>query len=289
VAQELRHFQSAVLGWYRTRARPLRIRTTREPWAILLAEVMAQQTQISRVEAAWAAFLDRFPTPARLAEAPASETLRAWSGLGYNRRALNLHRAAQDIVTRHGGRVPCDVAELEALPGVGPYTARAVAATAFGRPVGAVDTNVRRVLTRVVGRDLSARELQARADELVDGVDPASWTHAVMDLGALVCRPRRPDCASCPISRWCVSAGMARRPEATARPRGLPFEHTSRWLRGRIVARLRDLEDGAWARMPEVIGSHGPDGIAMAVAALRHDGLVEERADGAVRLPAQAP
>jgi A/G-specific adenine glycosylase len=241
------------------------------------------------VEAAWAAFLDRFPTPARLAEAPVSETLRAWAGLGYNRRALNLHRAAQDIVTRHGGRVPCDVAELEALPGVGPYTARAVAATAFGRPVGVVDTNVRRVLTRVVGRDLSARELQARADELVDGVDPASWTHAVMDLGALVCRPRRPDCASCPISRWCYSARMVERPEATARPRGLPFERTSRWLRGRIVARLRDLEDGAWARMPEVIGSHGPDGIAMAVAALRHDGLLEERADGAVRLPAQAP
>ena len=154
-------------------------------------------------------------------------------------------------------------------PGSGPTPRVPSPRPPSAAPSGAVDTNVRRVLTRVVGRDLSARELQARADELVDGVDPASWTHAVMDLGALVCRPRRPDCGSCPISRWCVSAGMAERPEATARPRGLPFERTSRWLRGRIVARLRDLEDGAWARMPEVIGSHGPDGIAMAVAALR--------------------
>jgi A/G-specific adenine glycosylase len=253
-----------------------------------VAEIMAQQTQISRVEAAWPIFLQRFPTPAHLAEAPTSEVLRAWSGLGHNRRALNLQRAARDIVTRHGGRVPDDLAALEALPGVGVYTSRAVAATAFGRPAGAVDTNVRRVLTRLVGRDLGPVELQARADELVAHHDPSSWTQALMDLGALVCRPRRPDCASCPIERWCASAGMAEGPRV-ARPRGLPFERTSRWLRGRIVARLRDLEEGAWTRMPEAIGSHGPDGIALALEALRRDGLLEQRADGAIRLPAGEP
>jgi A/G-specific adenine glycosylase len=250
---------------------------------------MAQQTQILRVETAWAAFLDRFPTPARLAEAPASDVLRAWSGLGYNRRALNLQRAARDIVMKHGGRVPVDVGELEALPGVGPYTSRAVAATAFGRPVAAVDTNVRRVLTRVVGRPLAIRELQARADELVAREDPSSWTQALMDLGALVCRPRRPDCPSCPIYRWCASAGVAEAPRVAPGPRDVPFERTSRWLRGRIVARLRELEDGAWARMPEAIGGHGPEGIATALAALRREGLLEQRADGAVRLPARLP
>jgi len=135
-----------VLGWYGSRARPLGIRTTREPWAILVSEVMAQQTQIARVDEAWSVFMERYPTPRALAEASTAEVLRAWSGLGYNRRAVNLRRAAAAIETEHAGRVPDDIEALEALPGVGPYTARAVVAIAFGQPVAAVDTNVRRVV-----------------------------------------------------------------------------------------------------------------------------------------------
>ena len=318
-------FQSALLEWYRVRARPLRIRSTREPWAVLVAEVMAQQTQISRVDAAWAGFLARFPTPARLAEASTADALRAWSGLGYNRRALGLQRAARVIETRHAGRVPDGVADLEALPGVGPYTSRAVAALAYGHPVAAVDTNVRRVMTRLLGRDLGPRQLQAVADDLVAREDPGTWTNASMELGATLCRSRHPACGSCPLSRWCASAGRlevvvgvtvgeAGVPRGATRARSggvsaertrpggagppgraaadvsaVPFERTSRWLRGRIVARLRDLEDGAWAQMPESIGAHGPDRVAVALAALRRDGLLEQRADGSVRLPSTAP
>jgi A/G-specific adenine glycosylase len=303
--------QGALLAWYRSHARPLRIRGTRDPWAVLVAEVMAQQTQISRVDEAWAAFLERFPTPRALAAAPPAEVLRAWAGLGYNRRAISLQRAARVIETEHRGRVPDDVAALERLPGVGPYTSRAVAALAFGRRVAAVDTNVRRVIGRWLGRMPGRGELQVLADGLVAPEDPATWTHATMDLGATICRAARPDCASCPVRVWCASAdrrgevrhaltraapGAARAARATrARrpglpgPAAVPFERTTRWLRGRIVAQLRDLPDGAWTQLPGTIGEHGPGQVAAAVMALRRDGLLEQHADGSVRLPSEAP
>jgi A/G-specific adenine glycosylase len=293
-------FQAALLEWYRASARALRIRTTREPWAVLVAEVMAQQTQISRVDEAWAAFMGRFPTPHALAEASTADVLRAWSGLGYNRRAISLQRAARVLKVEHGGCVPDGVAALERLPGVGPYTARAVAALAFGRPVAAVDTNVRRVIRRLLGRIPGDSELQVLADGLVARRDPATWTHATMELGATVCRSSRPDCAICPLRRWCASADRAegiapdRARSATSKrvssgSAAMPFERTTRWLRGRIVARLRDVEDGAWTQLPDSMGEHGPDQVAAAVAALRRDDLLELRADGSVRLPSVAP
>jgi A/G-specific adenine glycosylase len=319
-----RPFQASLLGWYRENARPLRIRSTRQPWPVLVAEVMAQQTQIARVDDAWAGFLERFPTPRALAEASPADVLRAWSGLGYNRRAVNLQRAAAVIVAEHGGRVPGRVEQLEGLPGVGPYTARAVAALAFAQPVAAVDTNVRRVMSRLAGRVLTARQLQVAADQLVPRDDPATWTHASMELGATLCTSRAPACDACPVSRWCASAGRAggvegrvavaadggmlpsrpapgngmppRRPAPDGgmppgrpAPRGPAFEHTTRWLRGRIVEQLRALDDGAWARLPDTIGTHGPEQIAAATAALQQDGILEMRADGSVRLPSFVP
>lgn len=307
---ERARFRGALLAWFGQRARDLRFRSSSDPWAILVAEVMAQQTQVARVESVWVDFLRLFPTPRRLAEAPTGDALRAWAGLGYNRRAVLLQRAARVIVDEHAGDVPKELAQLESLPGVGPYTARAVAAIAFGRPEAAVDTNVRRVVTRLLGRpDAAPRDVQASADSLVDRADPASWTHALMDLGATVCRVRSPRCAECPLKRWCASApcmpvgaaslssaalrGVARAaPRAPARggPVGRgPFELTSRWLRGRIVAHLRDLDGAAWGRLPETIGSHDQVGIAVALEALERDGLVERRADGAVRLPSSRP
>jgi A/G-specific adenine glycosylase len=304
--------QAALLEWYRAGARPLRIRSTRQPWPVLVAEVMAQQTQVARVDEAWVAFLARFPTPQALADASPAEALRAWSGLGYNRRAVNLQRAARDIVAAHGGVVPTLVEELEALPGVGPYTARAVAAIAHGDRVAAVDTNVRRVLCRLLGRPLAAQQLQAVADGLVPAADPATWTHASMELGATVCRAARPRCDVCPVRRWCASADGLGLPGATdpARPGGSAgskararrpshaahgptdrpaFERTTRWLRGRIVAHLRQADEGAWVDLPDRIGSHGPQQVAAAAHALRRDGLLESRADGAVRLPSTSP
>ncbi len=285
-------FQRALLAWYGPRARPLRIRATREPWAILVSEVMAQQTQIERVDAAWVAFMQRYPTPAALAAASTADVLRAWSGLGYNRRAVHLQRAAALIEAEHAGRVRAEVAALEALPGIGPYTARAVVAIAFGNPVAAVDTNVRRVITRMVGAPLSGREIQALADVLVPADDPATWTHASMELGATVCTARRPRCDACPVSPWCASAGqvmpLERREQRLGDTQALPFERTTRWLRGHIVERLRQLDDDAWDRLPNAIGVHGETAIVAAVAGLERDGLLQRHPDGSVRLPSDA-
>jgi A/G-specific adenine glycosylase len=256
---------------------------------------MAQQTQIARVDEAWAAFMERYPDPRSLAQAPTSDVLRAWAGLGYNRRAVHLQRAAVAIEADHGGRVPGELDALEALPGVGPYTARAVAAIAYGRAVAAVDTNVRRVVARVTAAELSPRELQAEADAWVDPADPAGWTHASMELGAVVCVARRPRCPVCPVARWCASAGQvqpapqvpgAHSPQASAaRSPQAPFEHTTRWLRGRIVERLRELDDGAWTRLPSTIGRHDAAAVEAATRSLEREGLLERGPDGAVRLP----
>jgi len=206
--------RAALLAWFDRGGRALAFRAQREPdpWAVLVSEVMAQQTQVARVDGKWRAFMDRFPTPADLAAAPLGDVIRAWSGLGYNRRAVDLQRAARAIV-ESGGAVPADVAALEALPGVGPYTARAVAAIAFGKAVGAVDVNVRRVLGRLTTGEsapVPARAVQAAADALVDPGRPGDWTHALMDLGATVCRPGRPACDVCPIRAWCTFPGPAR-------------------------------------------------------------------------------
>ena len=281
----LQRFRAALLQWYGPRARPLRIRKTRDPWAILVSEVMAQQTQITRVDEAWIGFMEHYPTPASLAEASTAEVLRAWAGLGYNRRALNLQRAAAAVEARHGGSVPESIEELEALPGVGPYTARAVAAIAFGRPVAAIDTNVRRVITRVAGEDLRPGPLQTAADALVEPGDPATWTHASMELGATVCTSRAPRCDVCPVASWCASAGSVATPARRRRVAAPAFETTTRWLRGRIIERLRELDDGAWEMLPTSIGGHDAGDIEAAVEALQSEGLLERGPDGAVRLP----
>jgi A/G-specific adenine glycosylase len=273
--------RAAILTWYDLRARVLPFRASRDPWAILVSEAMAQQTQISRVVAKWGPFMAAYPTVQALAAATPADVLRAWQGLGYNRRALNLWRAARTIVEEHGGRVPGQVVELERLPGVGPYTARAVAAIAFGRPVGAVDTNVRRVLGRVAGgggaERLSAAALQSIADAIVPADRPADWTHAVMDVGATFCRPRRPDCDACPARAWCryAAAPPDRPPRADQHATEMPFESTSRWLRGRILEQLRSAADGAWTTIAEPLGAHGAEAIRAALAALARDGLVE--------------
>ena len=281
--------QAAILAWYDARGRALPFRGQRDPYAILVSEVMAQQTQISRVAEQWATFMTTFPTVESLADAPIADVLRAWRGLGYNRRALNLQRAARVIVSEHGGTVPSSLDELLGLPGVGPYTARAVAALAFGQAVGPVDTNVRRVLGRLVSADgvTSARELQSIADTSVPPARPADWTHALMDLGATVCRPAAPRCAECPAARWCRSATRVtrrvRRGEAAA---GATFASTSRWLRGRIVDQLRDVSDDEWGAVIGPIGEHGERAVDTALLAMQSEGLIErDLADpGRVRL-----
>ena len=280
--------REAILAWFVESARPLAFRRTRDPYAILVAEAMAQQTQAGRAAEYWERFIERFPTVDALAAATPADVLRAWQGLGYDRRGLALWRAARIVVERYDGRIPSTVAELQALPGVGPYTARAVAALAFGLPVGAVDVNVRRVLGRIVAGDaaaLSPPELQSIADASVPADRAGEWTHALMDIGATVCRPRAPRCEACPARPWCRLAskppGSAAAPGKVARTaaRGpaVPFASTNRWLRGRILDRLRAAPDGEWVTLDAAIGTHDPARVRAAAAAMAADGVLELR------------
>jgi A/G-specific adenine glycosylase len=290
-----------VLGWYGRSARSLAFRATTDPWAILVSEVMAQQTQAARAAESWTRFMAVYPTPAALALASPADVLRAWRGLGYNRRAIALQVAARAIVADHEGHVPSDLAALRRLPGIGPYSARAVAALAFGTRVGAVDTNVRRVLGRAFFGTLTPEpvELQALADELVPATRPGEWTHALMDVGATLCHIRAPRCGACPFRPTCRHAAtaatvpttpnvpIAPKPRARATP-APGFETTSRWLRGRLLDRLRDVGDGSWLAFDGPVGQHDPASVAVALRALARDGLIELRSGASpeARLPA---
>ncbi len=259
----------ALIGWYERAHRPLPWRATRDPYALLVSEVMCQQTQAARAAVHFERWMELFPTAPALAAAPVAEGLGAWSGLGYNRRALALQKAAAHVSALGW---PRDAAGLRALPGVGPYTAAAVASFAWDEPVAAVDTNVRRVLERHDGVRRAPKALHARAAELLPRRDPATFNQAMMELGALHCAPRRPLCDGCPVRRTC--AGGESRPAARSRPRER-FEDTDRWLRGRIVA-------AALAGDP--LPQADPARMERILSALHAEGLIARGADG-VRAP----
>ncbi len=281
----------ALLSWGDEVRRDLPWRRTRDPWAILVSELMLQQTQVDRVVPRYHAFLARFPDPVACADAPAGEVLRAWEGLGYNRRALHLHRAAGTIVDEHGGRVPDDLDRLLALPGVGPYTARAVLAFAFERDHGVVDTNAARFLSRAVaGERLTPRRAQRLADTQVPAGRGWAWNQAVLDLGATICTKRAPRCDLCPIAASCAwaRAGLAE-PDPAAGSAGTSgaqgaFEGSDRQVRGRIVQALRTGPIEV-VRLPDVAGSCDDPERARRIA----DGLVgeglAEYVDGQLALP----
>lgn len=274
--------RDAILDWYSKHGRTLAFRRTSDPYAVLVSEVIAQQTQAERAAARWERFMARFAAVETLAAASPADVLREWQGLGYDRRGLALWRAARVIRDEHGGRVPASIQALEALPGVGPYTARAVGAIAFGLPVGAVDVNVERVIGRIAGaaKRLRRSHFQVTADRIAETTDPATWTHAVMDFGATVCRPRNPRCDDCPVRAMCATAtagtvasvGSPRR----TRP-ATPFPATNRWLRGRILDRLRAAPSSEWVTLDAPIGTHGLDRVHRAAKALADDGMIEIR------------
>ena len=247
---------------------------------------MSQQTQIERIGPAWEQFIARWPEPAGLATAGTRDLLQAWAGLGYNRRALALREAAMAIVRDDGGRVPSSVDALERLPGIGPYTARAVAGSAFGVPVAPLDVNIRRVIRRVIGGDApaSARALQAVADGLVSREDPRGWLDGVMDLAATVCTPRRPRCAECPLRTMCAASATGDVAAAPSTRVPAPrFISTNRWLRGRLLATVREAPSGAWIEAPDQLGEHDRVAVIAALQGLARDGFVELR-DGRARL-----
>jgi A/G-specific adenine glycosylase len=240
---------AALHAWGDAVRRDLPWRRTRDPWAVLVSEAMLQQTQVVRVVERFGPFLDRFPTPGAMADAPLGEVLEAWAGLGYYRRARDLHRTAIAVTAQHEGRVPGTLEALLALPGVGPYTARAVLAFAFEHDHGVVDTNAARVLARAFsGAPLTA----AASQRLADGLVPPgrAWAHnqSILDLGATVCVARTPHCAACPLTSACAwaAAGCSDPDPAvmtagTGRPQAR-FEGSDRQGRGRLLAALRTQE-----------------------------------------------
>ena len=277
----------AVLGWGLPRLRDLPWRHTRDPWAVLVSEVMAQQTQVHRVVPKWLEFMDVFPTPDACSAAPLGDLLRLWQGLGYPRRARNLHAAAGAVVELD--RFPDTLAGLLVLPGVGPYTARAVLAFAFEAEAAVVDTNVARVLARVAGRTMTAREVQSVADASLAPNESWAWNQCLMELGALLCRPTSPDCGGCPLATTCAWRGDLASVDPAVGSAGVStrqarFEGSDRQARGRL---LRALADGP-VRFDAIarVVARPPDVASRIVAGVLADGLcVRDDDTGVLMLP----
>ncbi|MFP5256288.1 MAG: A/G-specific adenine glycosylase [Acidimicrobiia bacterium] len=281
-----------LLRWWEGQRRDLPWRRTRDPWAVLLCEVMAQQTQVGRVAERWPVLLERYPTATAMAAATPAEVLRAWTGLGYNRRALNLHRCAVAVVEHHGGRLPADLEGLLSLPGIGPYTARAVLAFAFEADAAVLDTNTARVLARWAGRRLTHREAQSAADAALPTGRAWAWNQAMLDLGAGVCRRRSPRCEDCPVAPRCAwwAAGLAA-PDPADGSAGVgggqaAFAGSDRQGRGRLVEALRR-GPVALAELPDTMGwPDEPDRAAAVAARVVADGLAVE-VSGVLWLPSE--
>jgi A/G-specific adenine glycosylase len=281
-----------LLAWYAEHARDLPWRAAgTTPWGVLVSEVMLQQTPVARVLPAYDAWLTRWPTPSALADDSPGDAVRMWGGLGYPRRALRLHEAAKAVRDEHSGVVPTSFDALRALPGVGDYTAAAVAAFAFGRRVAVLDTNVRRVLARAIGGVAGPGIALTRAErERAEGVLPddeptaARWAVAVMELGALVCTARAPRCGTCPVRDRCawLLAGAPAATEPARRPQA--FAGTDRQVRGRLMSALRAAADA----LPRADLDRVWDDAAQrdrALAALVADGLVVVTGQGRYALP----
>ncbi len=267
----------ALLAWYRSRPRTFPWRSAEpDPYRVLVSEVMLQQTQVARVVPAFREFMRRFPSIRSLAAAQRREVLHAWSGLGYNRRAVSLSEAARAIVRDHDGRVPSAPESLRRLPGVGPYTAAAVASLAFGVPVPALDTNAARVVARArLGaepQEVRRETVEVAAAGWLDRGDPGAWNQALMDLGREVCRPV-PRCGKCPLARSCGFRAKGRE-GVPAKRRRSPFPGSIRRVRGAIILFLRDRTSASVGVLAREIGEPG-DRVVEAIETLARDGLVE--------------
>ena len=281
-----------VLRWYDEHARDLPWRAPgATPWAILVSEFMLQQTPVARVLPVWTAWLAAWPTPAALATEPAGEAVRAWGRLGYPRRALRLHAAAREIVERHDGQVPASYDALRALPGIGDYTAAAVASFAYRQRHAVLDTNVRRVLARAVsGTEFPPVAVTRAERELAtrllpeEPTDAAHWAVAVMELGALVCTATNPGCDRCPLLDRCAWVAAGRPAHDGPARKVQTYAGTDRQCRGRLLAVLRDTEASVPKAVLDAVWPDQPQ-RERALASLVTDGLVVALPDGRFALP----
>lgn len=298
----------ALLGWYGRVGRDLPWRRTRDPYHILASEIMLQQTQVDRVIPKYHQLLAAFPTLASLAAAPLAEVIRVWAGLGYNRRAVRLHAIARQAVEQLGGALPTTPEGLQSLDGLGAYTSNAVACFSAEAQVGVVDTNVRRVLGRVFADEIGLEPatgppLQRFAESVLPPAQAYSWNQALMDLGATVCTARTPNHTVCPLALQCTGRAQLAATEAPRRAaeRGseykatVPFEQTTRYFRGRIVAHCRELPPGETVGLDELGAALRPDfspehrpWVSELVHGLARDGLIavhEAAGETCVSLP----
>jgi len=276
----------AIRTWWPAVDREIPWRLTRDPWAIHVSEVMSQQTQVDRVIPKWNAFMDSFPTVHDAAAADVGEIITLWEGLGYNRRAVFLHRCAVEVVERFDGRFPESLDALLTLPGVGPYTARAVLAFAFEHDVAVVDTNVGRVLARMSGSSLSTTDAQRLADGLVPDGAGWEWNQAILDFGARVCAKRAPKCDSCVVAASCRWRGEGADPaigSANVPGSQSTFEGSDRQARGRLVSALR-VRSLTLDEAHEIVSIEEIERRERIVESLLRDGLAVW-VDGLLQLP----
>ena len=291
--------------WYAEHGRAhLPWRKSRDPYTVVVSEFMLQQTQVDRVIASYERFIKIFPSFEKLAAAVRADVIREWKGLGYNLRAVRLHELAQAVVERHGGKMPSEEDALRALPGIGPYTAAAVRAFAFELDDVAIDVNVRRVVHRLhFGLEYPPKTNATQLDDVARQMLPRrrahDWNSALMDLGATICTARSPQCRRCPLARSCVAAehdaatiGQASQQRLSAKRRGpqatLPFRQTRRYVRGRILDRLRELGPGEGLRPADLVAVMNGNGrrylLDEIVARMETDGLVVRDGAGSIRL-----
>lgn len=292
MAEQIAHanaveLQTRLLAWGHEHLRDLPWRRTRDPWAVLVSEIMLQQTQVARVIERHREFMQQFPDASSCAEATAGDVIRLWDGLGFNRRAVNLWHAAVVIRDEHGGAVPSELDALLTLPGIGPYTARAILAFAFERDVGVVDTNVGRLLARWTNRRLSSRQAQQLADCIVPTREGWRWNQTLFDFATAQCVKRDPNCSQCPLVKVCDWHGQGEDPAIRSAGVSNPqsrFEGSTRQIRGRLVHALRDgpIERSAIASF--ATEHHSPTVVQALADTLVADGLATWR-DERLTLP----
>jgi A/G-specific adenine glycosylase len=277
-------FSRKLLAWYDSQARDLPWRKNRDPYRVWLSEIMLQQTRVAAVLEHYRIFLERFPTVQKLAAAREASVLAAWSGLGYYRRARMLHAAAKVVVKEHDGRFPNNSQALWKLPGIGRYTAAAIASIAHAEPTAVVDGNVERVLRRLLGKDVNGEATWQAAAELLDRTRPGDSNQAMMELGAMVCLPREPRCLACPVTEFCATRGELPRAKAAApqKKREIRFGLARRNGQVFLIQRKRDesLMPGMW-ELPRFSGQQSGSPLL----ALRHSITVTDYAVRVMELP----